>query len=170
MQIDHYKEEAREKSKEINTIQQKLQEKEAEIAALKQQISSQESLLKQQRENMHQKSGLLSNFANSNEELIKALEQQQEKEIKKINYEIKVRYCQEHIKELESLLSMVVIQFYIISNNLAICKIEFHKKLVTKDFYLHVYEHNNYYYTTFSDLCMHVIINPHTMCLGIIIH
>ena len=78
MQIGHLEEEARKKSEEMNAIQQKLQEKEADIATLKQQISSQETLLKQQGENLHKKSDILSNLANSNERLITALEQHEE--------------------------------------------------------------------------------------------
>ena len=109
MQIDHLEEEARKKSEEMNAIQQKLQEKETDIATLKQQISSQETLLKQQGENLHKKSDLLSNLANSNERLIIALEQHEENKKKIICYQIEVDYYRERTKELQSILSEVYI-------------------------------------------------------------
>ena len=109
MQIGHLEEEARKKSEEMKAIQQKLQEKEADMATLKQQISSQESLLKHQGENLHQKSDLLSNLANFNQQLITALEQNQEDRIKLKCYEIEVHFYQEYTKELHSLLFKVSI-------------------------------------------------------------
>ena len=92
MQIGHLKEEAHKKSEEIKAIQWILQEKEFDIATLKQQISSQEALLKEQGENLSKKSGLLSNLANFNEQLITALEQNQKDRIKMQCYEIELRY------------------------------------------------------------------------------
>ena len=112
MQIGHLEEEARKKSEEMNAIQQKLQEKEADIATLKQQISSQESLLKQQGKNLHQKSDLLSNLANTNQQLMTALEQHEGNKMKIICYQIEVGYYQERIKELQSILSKVDIFSY----------------------------------------------------------